>query len=363
MPVAVYHRAPVAPNNSRAAATPRRERASGGLLSAPVEQPTDFTWPDEIPRDAVASVLVVLKDRSGVRLDKFIVGEMPRLSRNRAAKIAKDFAFDDAGRKLSPAKIVRAGERIVLFRLRWDEPEAPRDVTVIYEDDAIVAVDKPAGLPVHPTARYLRNTLTAVLEERYPKQVVHLCHRLDKETSGVIVAARSVELEVKLKAAFAGRDVKKRYLAIAHGAPREDSLVIDAPMALAGHEVGVLMAVTPVERGGLLSRTRVRVIERFGAFSLLECMPETGRQHQIRVHLAHIGTPIVGDKLYAHSPEVFIASLEDKLTDEMRAALLLDRHALHAAAITFDHPRSGASITIEAPLPAQLRAFIEENRR
>lgn len=328
-----------------------------------MEQPEDFVWPEEIPRDAVASVLVALKDRSGVRLDKFIVGEMPRLSRNRAAKIAKDFAFDDRGRKLSPAKIVRPGERIVLFRLKWDEPEAPRDVSVLYEDDSIIAVDKPAGLPVHPTARYLRNTLTAVLDERYPKQIVHLCHRLDKETSGVIVAARSVELEVKLKAAFAGRDVKKRYLAITHGAPREEQFLIDAPMALAGHEVGVLMAITPVEKGGLPSRTRVRVLERFGAFSLLECAPETGRQHQIRLHLAHVGTPIVGDKLYAHSPDVFVASLEDKLTDEQRALLMLERHALHAAGIRFDHPKSGAPIEIEAPLPQDMRAFIAAQKR
>ena len=234
---------------------------------------------------------------------------------------------------------------------------------VLYEDDAIIAVDKPAGLPVHPTARYLRNTLTAVLDERYPKQIVHLCHRLDKETSGVIVAARSVELEVKLKAAFAGRDVKKRYLAITHGAPREEQFLIDAPMALAGHEVGVLMAITPVEKGGLPSRTRVRVLERFGAFSLLECAPETGRQHQIRLHLAHVGTPIVGDKLYAHSPDVFIASLEDKLTDEQRALLMLERHALHAAAIQFDHPKSGAPIEIEAPLPKDMRAFIAAQKR
>ncbi len=320
-----------------------------------------FRWPDEIPRDAVATVLFVLKDRAGVRLDKFIVGEMPRLSRSRAAKIAKDFAFDDAGRRLSPAKIVRPGEHIVLFRLKWDEPAAPRDVSVLFEDEAVIAVDKPAGLPVHPTARYLRNTLTAVLAERYPAMLVHLCHRLDKETSGVIVAARSVEVEVKLKAAFAGRDVKKRYIAIVYGAPREDAFVIDAPMALAGHEVGVMMAITPVERGGLPSRTRVRVLERLGKFTVVECFPETGRQHQIRLHLAHAATPIVGDKLYAHSPALFVASLEDKLTDEMRAELLLPRHALHAASIQFEHPKTGEPLSIEAPLPEDLRAFIAEN--
>jgi 23S rRNA pseudouridine1911/1915/1917 synthase len=325
--------------------------------------PTDFVWPDAIPRDAVPSVFTVLRDRAGVRLDRYIVGEMPRLSRSRAAKIAKDFAYDDAGRKLSPAKIVRPGERIVLFRLAWDEPEAPRDVKVLFEDESVVALDKPAGLPVHPTARYLRNTLTAVLAERFPAQVVHLCHRLDKETSGVIVAARSVEVEVKLKNAFAGRDVQKHYLALVHGAPADDSFIVDAPLALAGHAVGVLMAVTPTDRGGLPSRTRVRVLERLDGFALLECAPETGRQHQIRVHLAHVGTPIVGDKLYAHSPEHFIASLEDTMTDAMRAELLLERHALHAERITFAHPRTGEALTVCAPLPEDMRAFAASKRR
>jgi 23S rRNA pseudouridine1911/1915/1917 synthase len=322
-----------------------------------------FVWPDAVPRDAIPTVMTVIRERAGVRLDRYIVGEIPRLSRARAAKIARDFAFEDGGRQLSPASIVRAGQRIVLFRLAWDEPDAPREAPLLYEDPALVAVDKPAGLPVHPTARYLRNTLTAVLSERYPGQPVHLCHRLDKETSGVIVAARSSEVEARMKSAFAGRDVEKRYLAIVHGAPREDAFVVDAPLALAGHEVGVLMAVTPTERGGLASRTRVRVLERLDGFALLECAPETGRQHQIRVHLAHAGTPIVGDKLYAHSPAYFVASLENTLTDAMRSDLRLDRHALHASEIRFAHPVDRTTVHIRAPLPAELRAFAESVRR
>jgi 23S rRNA pseudouridine1911/1915/1917 synthase len=321
-----------------------------------------FVWPPSIPRDAIPTVMTVLRERAGVRLDRFIVGELPRLSRARAAKIARDFAFEVGGRQLSPASIVRAGQQIVLFRLAWDEPDAPREAALLYEDPALLVVDKPAGLPVHPTARYLRNTLTSVLSERYPNQSVLLCHRLDKETSGVIVAARSSEVEARMKSAFAGRDVEKRYLAIVHGSPREDSFVVDAPLALAGHEVGVLMGVIPVARGGLPSRTRVRVLERFEAFSLLECAPETGRQHQIRVHLAHVGTPIVGDKLYAHSPAYFVASLENTLTDAMRADLRLDRHALHASEIRFSHPVDRHPVHIAAPMPEDLRAFAHSVR-
>jgi 23S rRNA pseudouridine1911/1915/1917 synthase len=321
----------------------------------------DFIWPAEMPRDAIPVVLTVIRERAGMRLDKFLTVEMPRLSRTRAARIAARFAFDRVGTKLSPAKIVRAGETIVLFRPAWEEPEVPREVPLVYEDAALVAVDKPAGLPVHPTARFHRNTLTSILAARYPGERVVLCHRLDKETSGVLLAARTVEAEAALKRAFAGREVHKVYRAIVHGQPREEEFVVEAPLALAGGEVSVLMTVRPESEGGLPSRTRVRVVQRLRGFAVVEAEPETGRQHQIRVHLAHAGHPIVGDKLYAHGPEMFLASLRDGMTPALRAKLLLDRHALHAQRITFEHPIRSKAVTLEAPFPPDLTAFAREH--
>ncbi len=327
------------------------------MSSSPLTPPPTFVWPDAMPRDAIPVVITVLRERAGMRLDKFLTVEMPRLSRTRAAKIADHFAFSAAGTQLCPSRIVRAGETIVLFRPSWEEPDAPRDVAVIYEDEALVALNKPAGLPVHPTAKFHRNTLTTILGEKFPGERVALCHRLDKETSGIIVAARTREAEVTLKNAFAGRDVHKAYRAIVHGVVRDDSFVVDAAMALAGGEVSVLMAVRPESRGGLPSRTRVRVVERLDGFTVVEAEPETGRQHQIRVHLAHAGHPIVGDKLYAHDPTYFLAALNDGLTDEMRATLRLPRHALHAHRIAFIHPSRGGSVTLEAPLPDDMADF------
>lgn len=315
-----------------------------------------------MPRDAIPVVFSVTRERAGMRLDRFLTQEMPRLSRTRAAKIATHFAFDAQGTRLSPAKIVRAGEIIVLFRPAWEEPEVPRQVGIIHEDPILIAVDKPAGLPVHPTARFHRNTLTAILSARYPGERVVICHRLDKETSGVLLAARTVEAEAELKRAFAAREIHKVYRAVVHGTPREDSFVIDAPLALAGGEVSVQMTVRPERLGGLLALTRIRVIERLNGFALVEAEPETGRQHQIRVHLAHVGHPIVGDKLYAHGPEMFLAVQRQGLTPELLATLQLERHALHAHRITFHHPSSGALTTLEAPFPADLADFVARHR-
>jgi 23S rRNA pseudouridine1911/1915/1917 synthase len=326
------------------------------------QETPDFAWPEGVPRDATPVPITVIRERAGMRLDKFLTVEMPRLSRTRAARIAAEYAFTTAGVRLSPAKRVRAGETILLFRPAWDEPEAPTDVPVLFQDADLIAVDKPAGLAVHPTARVHRNTLTALLAARYPGERVVLCHRLDKETSGVLLAARSVSAERALKAAFAGRGVHKLYLAVVHGEVREDAFVVDAPLALAGEEVSVLMAVRAASEGGLPSRTRVRVLERLRGFTLVEAAPETGRQHQIRVHLAHAGHAIVGDKLYAHGSGVFLAVQRGGLSAELLAQLLLPRHALHAHAVTFDHPTRAEPITLRAALPADLATFVAAHR-
>jgi 23S rRNA pseudouridine1911/1915/1917 synthase len=155
--------------------------------------------------------------------------------------------------------------------------------------------------------------------------------------------------------------VHKHYLAIVHGELSESTATIDAPLALAGGDVSVVMHVRPEREGGLPSRTRVRVVQRLAGFTLVEAAPETGRQHQIRVHLAHVGHPIVGDKLYAHGPELFVAALRGPLTDEQRATLMLERHALHAHRITFEHPTLATECSLAAPLPPDLQDFVNRH--
>lgn len=321
-----------------------------------------YVHPETVPEDALASVFTVRPEHAGLRLDRWLAVEMPRLTRTRAQRIVESWAFDASARALGASHRVRAGEVVVVFRPRWEEPEAPREVRLLHVDDEVIAVDKPAGLPVHPTAKFHRNTLTAVLAERFPGERVVLAHRLDRETSGVLLAARTPHAERLLKDAFARRDVEKTYQALVHGEIADEAFEVDAPLALEGGEVSVRMCVRPTAMGGLPSRTRFRVLERLAGFSRVACHPETGRQHQIRVHLAHAGHPIVGDKLYAHGDEVFLACLEGPPDEALRARLLLERQALHAHEIRFAHPRDGQRLRVTAPLASDLDDFCASRR-
>ncbi len=322
----------------------------------------DFVWPAVVPTDALVTVFNVKPEHGGMRLDRWLSTVMSRLSRTRAQRICEDFAYDPRGRLLRSSHRVRGDEKVVVFRPRWEEPAAPREVPVLYQDEHLIAVDKPAGLPVHPTARYHQNTLTTVLGEIFPGRRVVPCHRLDRETSGIVLTACTPAAERAIKTAFANRAVQKTYEALVHGVVPDESFVVDAPLALEGGEVSVRMTVRSVSRGGLPSLTRIRVLERMDGFTRVAAHPETGRQHQIRVHLAHAGFPIVGDKLYAHGSEVFLAVLADGMTDALRSQLLLERHALHAAGLRIAHPATGEELAIESPLPADLRTFCAAHR-
>src|SRR5690606_2275598 len=150
-----------------------------------------------------------------------------------------------------------------------------------------------AGLPMHPTATYHKNTLTYLLRERYGARSPHICHRLDRETSGVVVCAKHIDAERTLKQAFEGRAVDKTYVAIVRGALPADDGHVDVPLARATEGLHILMETT-AQGAGMEAVTGYRVLERRGELTFVELSPETGRQHQLRVHLAHIGHPIVG---------------------------------------------------------------------
>jgi len=318
--------------------------------------------PAEVPEDAIVSIFVVRPERAGLRLDRYLSTEISRLTRTRARAIVDTYAYTLDARPLRPAHRVRADEVVVVYRPRWEEPDVPRTLGIVYEDAHLLGVDKPPGLPVHPTARFYDNTVTAVLAELFPDERTTLCHRIDRETSGLLLVARTPEAERSMKMAFAERRIHKTYLALVYGRVEPAQFTIDAPLRLAGGALNVRMKVCPESEGGMASCTRVEVLERFEGFTLVAAYPETGRQHQIRVHLAHVGHPLVGDKLYAHGDEVFVRCLEGPPDEAMRALLLLDRHALHAHAVEFVHPMTGVATRIEAPLAADMAAFCAARR-
>jgi 23S rRNA pseudouridine1911/1915/1917 synthase len=311
----------------------------------------------EIPaREIMPLALRVPAECDGWRLDHFLKQRIRRLSRTKIRTIIETQVWLENGRTPRPAMSVHTGDTIHIDRPAPIEPEVPRDFAILAEDAHFIAIDKPAGLPMHTTAKFWKNTLVAILRERYPDERLQICHRIDRETSGVLLIARTAQAASFLKRSFASRDVKKMYLALVHGVPEPATGVIDAPMRLLDTRTHIKMGV---EEGGLPAVTRYAVSQVFAHHALVEALPETGRQHQIRVHLAHLGHPIVGDKLYGAGEQAFMDYCDTGLTPELLALFDgLPRHALHAARLTFPHPVTRKPVTVECPLPGDLVNYI-----
>ena len=310
----------------------------------------------------------VEQNYAGWRLDRYLQQKIPRLSRARIQKIIK-VGVKCESRPVKPATIVTAGLRFVIVKPVEDEAEVETSgpVGVLHDDEHLIVLDKPAGLAVHPSARYFKHTITNWLSQNAlgaDGVRPDLAHRLDRETSGVLACGRGVAATRALKLAFAKRKTEKSYLALCEGRIAEDALELNAPMRLT-ERIKVIMEVHP---DGMPSHTSVRVLRRGklndgSAVTLVECRPKTGRQHQIRVHLAHAGHPILGDKIYLAGLEQFLRFCDGNQTEEDRARLRLPRHALHAWKLGFPHPATGETTTVEAPLAPDLQAFCDDEVR
>jgi 23S rRNA pseudouridine1911/1915/1917 synthase len=299
----------------------------------------------------------------GWRLDRYLQEKIRRLSRAQIQRLI-EHRLEAEGRegaaRLKPSTRVLPGLSFALLKEAEPEPETPLEFAVVHDDGALLVVDKPAGLPVHPTARYAAHTFTALARARFPDRKVDPAHRIDRETSGLLACGAAPEHTAALKRSFARGLVHKTYLALVEGAPAEDAFAVDAPLALTlASTVRVRMHV---HADGLPSRTRFEVLERRRApcgspIAVLACFPETGRQHQIRAHLHHAGLPMVGDKIYGPDEAIFDRFTRRALTDADRGRLRLDRHALHAWRLELPHPVTRQPIRLEAPLAADLAAF------
>ncbi|HVP68295.1 MAG TPA: RluA family pseudouridine synthase [Anaeromyxobacteraceae bacterium] len=294
---------------------------------------------------------------AGWRLDRYLKEKIRRLSRERIQRLIETRLEHEGAGRLKPATRVVPGMRFALLREAEPEPEAPLAFAVVHDDGELVAVDKPAGLPVHPTARYLAHTFTSVARERFPGRKVDPAHRLDRETSGLLACGGAPEWTRALKASFARGRVEKTYLALALGHPAGDRFSVDAPLRLTGAS-GVRVRMH-VREDGLPARTDFEVLGRRRApdgapVAMLACRPRTGRQHQIRAHLLHAGMPLVGDKIYGEDEMIFDRFTRGELTPADRAALRLPRQALHAFRLSLPHPRTRELVLLEAPIPSDL---------
>ena len=328
--------------------------------------------PAGVPDEAIVRVLRVPAEKAGFRLDVFVQSELRNTSRTRARAIVENSAFSVEGRRLRANDRVRAEDRVLLWRPPFDEQDEPCQLPILFEDEHLLVVDKPAPLAVHPTARYHRHTVVKLLEASRPGEFVSLVHRLDRETSGILLVARSREADRAFKRLLEDRSVVeargpaarpgasahgvgKTYLALTWGIPAPG--VIDLPLEPdTGNPLRVKMRVAAAGRG-FESRTRIEVVERRGSYALVRCELLTGRQHQIRIHLATAGCPVVGDKLYGPDERLLARAADGELDDADLARLELPRHALHAHRITMRHPMTGTALDLVSPLPHDLADF------
>jgi 23S rRNA pseudouridine1911/1915/1917 synthase len=316
--------------------------------------------------------LIVGRNEQAMRLDVFLAKRCPWRSRTKIEELIEAGQVELDGRAARPSRKVRAGESIFVKlprpkrELDLHRAGAPPGLTILFEDAHLLAVDKPAGIPVHPGGRLLGDTVITRLHQRFgvgaagfdPETgiVPKLCHRLDLETSGVLLVAKSDAVAAEMGRQMRGRQTVKEYLAIVHGVVRDDSFEIDAPIG--DHPTSLVSNRRGVVPGGSPSRTGVQVERRLRDFTLVRCRLHTGRRHQIRCHLHHAGHPVVGDKIYGLDESLFIAYFEERLDDGMRARLLLPRQALHATRLAVRHPRSREPLAVTSPLPADLAEFI-----
>ncbi|MCB9566858.1 MAG: RluA family pseudouridine synthase [Myxococcales bacterium] len=339
---------------------PPEDDAADDADDAEVEVEADVGEIIEIPLEVDAA-------RAGLRLDRFIASRIVRLSRTRIQAIvgAGKVRCAESGRLLvRPSIRVRVGQRLIIERPAPREPAVVLDYGVIFEDEHLLILDKPAGLPVHPSASYHRHTLTHLLRTRLgPGHGWELAHRLDRETSGVLVLGRRRGSGTVIKRAFLSREVHKRYWAIVHGeVVAAQSIEIPLGPAL-GSAIRVKMGARALDDGGMVARTAIRPLAagtfRGAPVTLVEALPYTGRQHQIRVHLALIGHPVIGDKLYGVDESAFLDVAEGRRTlDELGDELGLRRHALHALSLSLAHPASGERMTFRSAWPKELAAIV-----
>jgi len=336
------------------------------------EPPDQPRRPLGVGEDFILRVLRVPPESAGMRLDRFLSHELRQTSRTRARAIARASAYSWDGRSLRASERLRAEDRIVLWRAPLDEAPPPTALRVVYEDDYLLAVDKPPLMTVHPTARHHTQTVIKTLERERPGQFLSLIHRLDRETSGVLLVAKTKEADRAFKMRLEERSIQgaraaerggpagvfdKSYLAITWGVPADG--LRGEPLEEDPSPVRVKMRVARPGTG-LFARTGVEVLGRAGTYALVRADLYTGRQHQIRVHLAHGGTPIVGDKLYGPDERLLTRAADGELSAEDERILELPRHALHAWEHKVTHAITGQELCIRAPFPDDLRTFWQE---
>ena len=300
------------------------------------------------------------------RLDHVLCEHLPEWSRTRVQSLIKAGHVRLGGTTVKKPGLVILEPGLLEVELLEERqevaPELAAGLRIVYEDAHLLVVNKPAGVLTHTNSPTGEQGVAELLAERYGpfpslsdegERRAGVAHRLDRDTSGLLVLGRSVAALERLKEMFAEREVEKVYLALCHGVARFDSEWIEAELGRTEKARDKISVVPPGE--GRAASTYYQVLERHNATTYMEVRPKTGRTHQVRVHMAHAGLPLVGDEVYKPRGRA--------LTALPAGAPRLGRHALHAARLTFPHPIEGHVLSFEAPLPADRQALLDFVRK
>jgi 23S rRNA pseudouridine1911/1915/1917 synthase len=312
--------------------------------------------------------MVVAEGQGDARLDWFLAQQFPRYSRTFLRRVINAAAVKVDGKRVRASHRVSPGERITVFlpELPREGPE-PADIPleILYEDAALAAINKPPGMVVHPGKGNWRGTLASALQFHFDRLSglggptrPGIVHRLDRDTSGVMVVAKHDRAHKSLADQFEARTVTKEYFAIVVGQPDRDRDLIDLPIGFHPHQ-REKMAIRPSDPASRPAQSFYEVIQRFDGFSSVRILPKTGRTHQIRVHLAAIGCPVLCDRAYGGRATLTRGELRRAPDD---GEVLIDRQALHARRLAFAHPNTGQPLEIVAPLPADMERVLDELR-
>jgi 23S rRNA pseudouridine955/2504/2580 synthase len=324
-------------------------------------KPEAAASPGPSPAKPVAQTVRIDEGSDGQRLDNFLLKLLKgvpkthvyRVIRSGEVRVNKGRAAADT--RLGAGDLVRVPP--VRMADKADAPAAPaREFPIAYEDEHLLAVDKPAGVAVHGGSGVSSGVIEQLRQARPSAKFLELVHRLDKETSGLLLIAKKRSALVALQDQFRSRETGKTYAALVVGAWPAKKKVIDVPLHkfLTAEGERRVRTVDEDHEDGRRSITLVKVVQAYGDFSLLDVTIKTGRTHQIRVHLAHEGHPIAGDEKYGD-----FAVNKALAKGEAVARARFDRMFLHARRLRFEHPATGEEIELEAPLPAECQAFLQ----
>ena len=305
-------------------------------------------------------ISVIEKPDSGQRLDAWLGNRFTYHSRNKWQYLIRDGEVTVNNLATKPSKIIYEGNVVELKTNELKEPDANTNIQIIYEDDYVVAINKPADLPCHPSGAYFHKTLWYLVTTKL-KNKVHIVHRLDRETSGIVVMAKTSAIAKEIAYLFAHKKVQKNYIAAVHGSFPDNLHAFgylekdkESQLMKKRRFVRVEERDYPTLFDKETAETRFEIVCEKNGLSLVKAFPKTGRFHQIRATLYSLGFPMVGDKTYGLDETLFLRFISDGLTENDYKTMILDRQALHAKSIEFTLTSTGKSYNLETEVPQEI---------